>query len=163
MSGRHPTNHEYVGCPRTNNLGVVTRASGCSRVIDRLPAAGAGGCIIRQQFDVDPVQVLLLAAETTPPRPGRGGVDPGMPRSVEERLDEVVAVLGVDAPGVIGAVAGGTKAEGHHGDDLVGVVDQHRSARVTKAGSALASDSTRVVQGVQVAALGDVAVDLDDS
>src|SRR5215218_624002 len=106
---------------------------------------------------------MLSHTSVGPASRGRGGADPGMPRSVEERLDEDVAVLGVDAPGVIGAVAGGAEAEGHHGDDLVGVVDQHRSARVTEAGSAPASDSTRVVQGVQVAALGDVAVDLDDA
>ena len=59
-------------------------------------------------------------------------------------------------------MAGGAEAERHHGDDLVGVVDQHRPARVTEAGSAATSDLARVVQGMQIPALGDVAVDLDD-
>src|SRR6266508_6992407 len=73
------------------------------------------------------------------------------------------SILGVDAPGVVGAVARGAEAERHHGDDLVGVVDQHRSLRVSEAGSAPASDLARVVQSVQITALRDVAVDLHDA
>src|SRR5215207_891459 len=111
-----------------------------------------------------PALILASTARKAPPRPRRSGADPCMPRSVvEEGEDEVVAVLGVDPPGVVGAVARGAEAERHDGDDLVGVVDEHRPARVTEAGSAAASNFARVVQGMQVAALCDVAVDLDDA
>src|SRR6266545_7729110 len=82
--------------------------------------------------------------------------------SVEEWQDEVVAWLGVDPPRVVGTVAGGAEAERHDGHDLVRVVHQERTAGIAEAGAAAAADRAWVVQRVDIAALRDVAVDLND-
>ncbi len=55
------------------------------------------------------------------------------------------------------------KPERDDSNDFVVVVDEHRSTGVTEARAAPAPDRTRVVQRVQVAAPGDVAVDFDDA